>query len=642
MKKITRLATLFTLLTMLFSCKTLNTPQQPKKSAEELFIDDTIAKMTTEEKITQMMIPSFRKWGDDNNLVKAPVTELPDEIAQTIKKHHFGGIIVFAENTPDEQTTENLITAMQNANNDGGACSKLFIGIDQEGGRVTRLKTGTMTCGNMALGATGDFELTKQSANIIGEELSSLGINLNFSPVMDINNNPANPIIGNRSFSDNPELVSKLGLATIEGLHEQKIMTAVKHFPGHGDTSTDSHTGLPCIYKTMEQISNLELIPYMNVLPQTDMIMTAHIRYPQIEKETYTSKETKEEITLPATLSKTFLTDFLRKKVNFNGIIITDSMVMDAVAKHFDQIDAAKLAINAGADIILMPMALDSPQALKDFDEYLAKITEMVKNGTVSEKRIDESVKRILSLKYKYGLFSSTENKESLKPTQKRKIGTMEHHQKEWEIALKAVTLLKNESETLPLKANQKVLVTVAYKGQVNSVKYAVQKLKEQGILAQNSEIEVQYIANPAEENAAELLADNDAVIAVMCLYGKEDMNPDEKDGKYSGFLDELLDECQKKNRKFVLLSAQLPYDTARFPKANAILACYNSRIMEEIPADFSKETLQYGPNIPAAIYTIFGGNNPSGHLPVSVPVLDSDYNYTQEILYKNGDGIGY
>ena len=288
MKKATLFWGIIILSLFIFGCKTLKTPEPTEPAPTENIIDDAILNMTLEEKIAQMMMPTFRKWGDSPEKARA-ITKLPEEIKTTIEKYHLGGIILFTENTPDEKTTKELIDSMQKANTEGGAISKLFIAIDQEGGRVTRLKTGTMMCGNMALGAAQNPELSKQSAELIGQELSSLGINVNFAPVMDINNNPANPVIGNRSFSDNPELVSKLGQAAIEGFHNQNIITAVKHFPGHGDTSTDSHTGLPSIYKSMEEIKKLELIPYKNILTQTDMLMTAHIRFPQIEKETYIS-----------------------------------------------------------------------------------------------------------------------------------------------------------------------------------------------------------------------------------------------------------------------------------------------------------------------------------------------------------------
>ncbi|MCR4953562.1 MAG: glycoside hydrolase family 3 protein [Treponema sp.] len=657
-------------------CKTLKTPEPTEPAPTENIIDDAILNMTLEEKIAQMMMPTFRKWGNSPEKTHA-LTKLPEEIKSTIEKYHLGGIILFTENTPDEKTTKELIDSMQKANTEGGAISKLFIAIDQEGGRVTRLKTGTMMCGNMALGAAQNPELSRQSAKLIGQELSSLGINVNFAPVMDINNNPANPVIGNRSFSDNPELVSKLGQAAIEGFHNQNIITAVKHFPGHGDTSTDSHTGLPSIYKSMEEIKKLELLPYKNILTQTDMLMTAHIRFPKIEKETYISKLNHEEITLPATFSKTFLTDFLRNELNYQGLIISDSMVMDAIAKHFDRMDCAKLAINAGVDIFLMPLDLSTPQKLDDFESFISGIAQMVNDGIIPIEKIDESVKRILSLKYKYGLFTNkdeenenvngenTKNAYLAQPkTDERLIGTKEHHQKEWEITLKTITLLKNDEKTLPIrfvptkeenpntknpasprqdsKNATKVLITVAYKGHVNSVNYAVQKLKTDKIIPEESKIDVVYIENPNAENAQKYSAAYDYIIAVMATYGLEDMNPAKKDGQYSGFLDKLLKEAHKAGKKFILLSAQLPYDAARFTKADSIIACYNARVMEELPGDFSNEIIQYGPNIPAAIYTIFGGNNPSGKLPVNVPVLTANYDYASEILYKNGDGIGY
>lgn len=390
----------------------------------------------------------------------------------------------------------------------------------------------------------------------------------------------------------------------------------------------------------------------MNILNQTDMLMTAHICYPQIEKDNYISKLTNQAITLPATFSKSFLTNLLRNELKYKGLIISDSMVMDAIDKHFERMDSAKLAINAGIDIFLMPLDLRTPQNLSDFEDYIRQIAAMVNDGRISIKKIDESVKRILNLKYNYGLLPSY-NEENSQPTESTnqetdelQIGTKEHHQKEWEIALKSITLLRNDEKTLPIKFSEsdkkKILVTVNYQGQVNSVNYAVNKLKKEKLISQDSVIDAVYIDSPASEKTSKYIEENDVIIAVMATYGLEDINPYKKDGEYSGFLDRLLEEAHKADKKFVLISAQLPYDTARFPASDAILACYNARVMEEDPGDFSKECLQYGPSIPASIYTIFGGSCPSGKLPVNVPVLSPDYEYTDEILFQNGSGIGY
>ncbi|MBR1736022.1 MAG: hypothetical protein IJ736_03250, partial [Firmicutes bacterium] len=248
---------------------------------------EIVSKMTLEQKIAQMLMPAFRYWENNGKVEGVPV--LNDDMRNCIKNHGFGGVIVFSENIQGTEQTVRLIDDMQNASVSGGNLP-LLIAADQEGGRVARLATGTSMSGNMSLGALNDKRTAKEYAKIIGSELNAIGINVDFAPVMDVNNNPNNPVINIRSFSSDPNIVADMGEAFIEGLHEEGISTALKHFPGHGDTGTDSHTGLPCIDKTYDEIKKLELVPFKRgIETNSDMIMTAHIQFPQIEKETYTS-----------------------------------------------------------------------------------------------------------------------------------------------------------------------------------------------------------------------------------------------------------------------------------------------------------------------------------------------------------------
>ncbi|MCR4740394.1 MAG: penicillin binding protein PBP4B [Lachnospiraceae bacterium] len=602
--------------------------------------------MTTEEKVEEMLMPDVRYWSEKNG-DKAGVTELNAELSDMLKKHKFGGVILFADNIKDAGQTAKLTDDLQKAYSSGNDKQKLFIAVDQEGGRVTRLGTGTQMPGNMALGATGDTAMAKDAAYVIGKEIRSLGFNIDFAPVVDVNQNPSNPVIGIRSFSDSPEMTADFGCAFTEGLHEAGVISSLKHFPGHGDTQTDSHTGLPSIDKDYDTIKENELIPFEKCLKNgADMVMTAHIQYPEIEKETYTSIKDGEDITLPATLSKEIIGGILRKDIGFDGVVITDAMDMAAVSENFAPMDSARLAINAGVDMMLMPVEMDSPEGIKAMDRYISDLAALVKKGEIPESRINESVLRILRLKEKYGLLGSSggENTESSSRNAGEEAGSKENHDRESEIAERSITLLKNENDLLPLKKNSGTAVILPYGSQIKSVEFAVRKLKDEGVLEKDAKVSSECLEDLPEEDRDDLiersLSGNDVVIAVSALYGKNELDPSEEDGWCSALYDRLIKRAHEEEKKVVILSAQLPYDAARYQEADAVLCCYNARGMTEIPGDNSGDTPQYGPNIPAAIYAAFGGCGITGRLPVNIPELDAHYGYSDRILYNRGDGI--
>ncbi len=266
-------------------------------------VRELVADMTLRQKITQMLMPDFRKWQQEGQAAQSDMTELNKEVAEAVDKYDFGGVILFAENVKGTAQTLALTQALQQAaisNQANNGKLPLLLAIDQEGGIVYRLGSGTALPGNMAVGATRDPELANQAGQIIGRELSALGLNVNFAPVFDTNNNPQNPVIGLRSFSSDPKVVARLGTAMMEGIQKYNVAVAAKHFPGHGDTAVDSHTGLPLVDKSYAELEALELLPFKAAIDKNaDMLMTAHIQYPQIEKDTFISKQTGETIYIP-------------------------------------------------------------------------------------------------------------------------------------------------------------------------------------------------------------------------------------------------------------------------------------------------------------------------------------------------------
>lgn len=228
-------------------------------------VQELVADMTVRQKITQMLMPDFRKWQQEGQATQSDMTELNKEVAEAVDKYDFGGVILFAENVKGTAQTLALTQALQQAaisNQANNGKLPLLLAIDQEGGIVYRLGSGTALPGNMAVGATRDPELANQAGQIIGRELSALGLNVNFAPVFDTNNNPQNPVIGLRSFSSDPKVVARLGTAMMEGIQKYNVAVAAKHFPGHGDTAVDSHTGLPLVDKSYAELEALELLPF--------------------------------------------------------------------------------------------------------------------------------------------------------------------------------------------------------------------------------------------------------------------------------------------------------------------------------------------------------------------------------------------
>ena len=616
-----------------------------------------LSSMTLREKAAQMMLPSFRIWkelpeaesetteaeSEAPEAESAPaeeipavnITELNDEIRDMLAREHFGGVLLFGENFQDTEQTLSLVAEMQSAVQEGGGVP-LMIAVDEEGGSVARLKYGTIGVGNMALGATGNPGNARIMAGILGEEMGLLGIHTDFAPVMDVNSNAANPIIGIRSFSDDAETVAEYGCAYIQGLHDAGIMATMKHFPGHGNTDTDSHTGFPMINSTYEEMKAGDLIPFKaGIDAGTDMVMTAHIQFPQIEKETYTSISTGEEVYLPATMSHTILTDILRGEMGFEGVIVSDALDMDAVFKNFSTEDMLRLAVNAGVDLLILPCVKDTG-LFRLTETMLDTMVALAESGEIKEERINESALRILKLKQKYGLLDQkdfTVNEEKTAAA-KEGIGSAAHRETEWKIAEEALTLVKNENDAFPLrmKEGEKTLILFADScaSRAGAGDLARQLLEDKHALEDGTEI---LVMKNTAENEAECLAAAEAadhIILVHRMYAVACLNPETGDGFSSGTFDRIISAVHAQGKTVIVVSCALPYDTARFPDADAVLLTYWGSAMPELPAEGGA----WSANLPAGLLACFGLCSTEGKLPVDIPALDEQYLPTGGILF--------
>ena len=640
MKKTKRIIALLSAAAMLLSTAGITAFAQQESSGKQKTVSETVAEMTTEQKLEQMMMITLRPWMYKGSSSYTNVTSLNDAQKKLIQEHNFGGVCLFADNIHDTAQTVMLTNEIQQAALTSECKIPMIIAADQEGGSIYRLATGTPTCGNMALGAANDPELAKQNAAIIGSELKAVGINTDLAPVLDVNNNPTNPVINIRSFSSDADIVSSLGAGYIAGLKSQGIITTSKHFPGHGDTDTDSHTGLPLINKTYDELKKTELAPYSVNAQNSDMIMTAHIQFPKIETGTYISKLDGKTVILPATLSKTMITDILRGDYKFEGVVVTDSMVMGAIANHFDSVDAAVLAINAGVDMILEPMTIACDQHITDLENYIKAIAAKVADGTIKQETIDNAVTRILTLKQQRGILDYTPADAE---NAKKIVGCDEHRETALEIAEKAVTLVKNDNDLLPLDlgANGKVAYFYPYDNVENTMEFTLDRLKKNGTISENVTAVCNCYQNHAASEYEETVKNCDAVIVSLEMYRAANIDPNNSRGWQALFCDELIELAHKNGKKVIYISANIPYDVARFTKADAIVAVYNADGMDSLPVD-GKENTAYGVNYPAGLITIFGGNDPTGKLPVDAYAVDENSQYTDEILFPCGHGLNY
>ncbi|WP_010098299.1 beta-N-acetylhexosaminidase [Ornithinibacillus scapharcae] len=329
--------------------------------------------MTLEEKIGQMIIAGI------DGTTPTPETK------KLIKDYHVGGIIFFSDNLTSYKQSLALINVLKQLNSVNEI--PLFLSVDQEGGRVTRLPGLEEHPSNKEIGLQDDPRLSYQYGSILAKELLAFGMNVNFAPVVDVNNNPKNPVIGDRAFGNNVPLVSRLSIPMMKGMKDNQIIPVIKHFPGHGDTEVDSHLELPRIDKTMQELQQVELVPFKEAIAEgAEVVMVAHILFPQLDSQ------------YPSSMSKPIITDLLREKLGFNGVIITDDMMMDAIENHYEIGEAAVQSVKAGSDILLIS------EHYEDIVRAIDAVKGAVENGEISEKRIDESVERIIRLKEKYDI----------------------------------------------------------------------------------------------------------------------------------------------------------------------------------------------------------------------------------------------
>jgi len=397
------------------------TAQLPSLDGEaEQWVTETLARLGLEEKVGQLIVATTPT--GFTNITLPPYAEMRNEI----QRYHLGGMHAFRGTA---LSAAFLLRRLQSESS-----IPLLLTADLEGGAGLIFSGATRFPRAMAMGATHDLDLVFRAARSAAREARLIGVNLSFSPVADVNNNPDNPIINTRSFGEDPQQVALMTSAFVRGLQEGGVLATAKHFPGHGDTATDSHLELAVITADRARLEAVELVPFRAAIASgVAAIMTAHLAVPALDSDA----------SRPATLSPPILTGLLRQDLGFSGLIVTDAMNMYAVSKNYPEGESAVLALEAGADIILYPLSIAKTHVA---------ILQAVRSGRVTRKRLDRSVQRILEAKARLSL-----NRAFDLPLEEldRDIGSADGQGLAQELMEKAITLVRNEKNYLPLRKRQ-------------------------------------------------------------------------------------------------------------------------------------------------------------------------------------------
>ena len=575
----------------------------PAGAGEEATVRALIARMTLEELVGQLFV--MRVFGasatdPDPADVAANCADMGvDNAAELVARYHLGGVVYFAwaHNTRDPHQIADLSNGIQRAALGAGTPVPLLIAVDQEQGAVERIGAPvTLFGGGMGLGANGRPEDAFAAARIVGTELAAMGVNQNYAPVCDVNVNPANPVIGVRSFGADPAAVAALAAAQVRGYQEAGVATSAKHFPGHGDTVTDSHVALPVITHTLEEWQRVDAPPFRAVIAAgVDSIMTAHILVPQLDGSGD-----------PATLSRPVLTGLLRERLGYDGVVVTDALGMRGVRERHGDDRVPVLALKAGADQLLDP---------PDLDVAFKGVLEAVRSGELSRERLAESVARVLRLKLRRGLFgrplTTHEDVDAV-------VGSRPHREAADAVTGRGVTLLANASGLLPLRpgADRRVLVVGADPAAPSGVggpptAVLAQELTALGVSARA--LPTGFAPGPAVigEAVAAARAGVDAVVVAtynVTAGSREQIA--------------LVEALVGAGVPVVALAVRNPYDVAFLPPVAAALACYGW-------TDVSMR---------AAARVVAGVVSPSGRLPVAVPQAGDP----AKVLFPVRHGLGY
>ncbi|WP_309890176.1 glycoside hydrolase family 3 protein [Archangium sp.] len=525
-------------------------PASPLPPDPELVarVDALMATLSLEDKVGQLMMVGFAGTGVD------------ESVESLVRGRRVGGVCLFKRNIVSGEQVARLNDDLRRLLADG---IPPFVALDQEGGNVVRVRDDVVVLpGNMALGATRSAELAYAAGRAQGKDLKRLGFNMNLAPVLDVNLNPRNPVIGIRSYGDSVPLVAELGRAFVRGQQDAGLVTVAKHFPGHGSTEEDSHRSLPVMRESREEVL-AQLEPFHAVIQDgLDGLMTAHVAVPGLTGDD-----------VPATLSPQVLDGLLRRRLGFDGLVLTDELEMDAIAQRYGVGRAAVMAVNAGADMVLIPWRPE-----KKTEVYGALLGASL-SGDIPRARLDEAVRRVLTAKVRRGLFQPPTLAEERLATPP----DPEHAEVAHRIARAAVTLLRTDGKHFPLSPDVRLAVITAEQSLGEAIRTRVPHARVMDVPA--------YASNTrraALRQRARRLALGADVVVVGVVNSRQL---------------ELVTLAAATGRPVLVVSMGLPYLAELADEARAVLAIYSYQ-----PAATE-----------AAAAALFGEIGTPGRLPVEL-----------------------
>ena len=565
------------------------TARTAQAESTEPWVRRTLARMSVDQKVGQLFVNHVYGAAADTADARNTAEYGVATPAQIIAKYHLGGISYFtwSANIQDPKQVARLSNGLQRAAiaaND----IPLLIGTDQETGAIVRIgPPATQFPGAMALGATQDTSAARDAAAITGKELAAMGVNQDYAPVGDVNINAGNPVIGVRSFGEDPETVARFMAAQVNGYQRQAgIVATAKHFPGHGDTRVDSHTGIPEITHTREEWERIDAVPFrMAIQHGLKMIMTGHLVFPALDP----NKD-------PATLSKPIMTGILRHELGFEGVVITDALGMQGVRDKYGDDRVPVLAVNAGVDMLLRP-----PSFKVAYDAVL----EAAKNGEITEQRLNEAVTRILRVK--------ASNRDPFVDEQRvdKVVGIASHLTRAAKTTNASITVVRNDAAILPLDATPKKVFVTGYGVTATQTlaKEATTRGHQAGVFQTGTKP-----SNLAIETAVTGALQSDLTfVLTMKAWDTEITDPESRQQR-------LVHELVATGKPVIVVAVQEPYDIG-------FLAGVETFVVTYVPAAAS---------IIALAQVLYGEITPKGKLPVTIPAGEDP----TEILYPAGHGL--
>ena len=527
---------------------------------QKQWIDSVMKKMSLEEKIGQLFMVAAYSNKDQQHI---------DEISYIINKYKIGGLIFF-QGGPGRQV--NLTNHYQSLTK-----NPLLIAIDGEWGLGMRLDSTISYPRQMMLGAIQNDSLIYQMGYDIGEQMKRMGIHVNFAPVVDVNNNPLNPVINVRSFGENPDNVAQKGIMYMQGMQDAGIIATAKHFPGHGDTDKDSHYTLPLINHNRERLDSVELYPFKKIFDAgIEGVMVAHLNVPALE----TLPDT------PTTLTKTVVTDLLKEEMGFDGLIFTDALNMKGATKYYDPGEIEALALKAGNDVLLFPVSVS---------KAISKIKKQVRKGGIPRERIEESCRKVLEAKYRVGLNAKDKSTAFIKKENLEKdLNKLVYEVTRRDLIETGLTLIKNDKDILPIKKLKR--------RQFASLAYNIDEITEfQKTLSKYIEVDHFIFTESNKDSLFNILKEYDVVFTSVhnTSYWPS--------GNYKVVKKHLNEIAKLANKTKVVFSVFAnPYCLRHFEmidSIDAVIIAYSDDI--EVQS--------------AVAQTIFGGMELTGKLPVSI-----------------------